>query len=211
VGLLYLEGCDPAAGPDLQMLAETIALALANLRLRETLRNQSIRDPLTGLFNRRYLDESLDLDVARSARAGGALGVIMLDVDHFKRFNDLHGHDAGDAVLQEMGKLLSQHVRKGDVACRYGGEEFVLVLPGATAEQARARAETLRAAAQAMTLSHKGQALGAVTVSLGVAAFPDHGNDPKVILTAADAALYAAKRAGRNRIEIAGAALVTAA
>ncbi|MCX6020499.1 MAG: diguanylate cyclase, partial [Chloroflexi bacterium] len=115
-------------------VAEHAALALANLRLRETLREQAIRDPLTGLFNRRFMQESLDREVSRSARNHRPLGIIMLDIDRFKLFNDTHGHDAGDAVLRELGRYLMENVRGEDIACRYGGEELMLILPDATLE-----------------------------------------------------------------------------
>jgi diguanylate cyclase (GGDEF)-like protein len=184
-------------------LAEQIALALANLRLRETLREQSIRDPLTGLFNRRFLEESLEREIRRATRSQRSLSVLMIDLDHFKRFNDTFGHDAGDALLRELGQLLQSNVRGSDIACRYGGEEFSLIMPDATAATAQERAEHIRKSAKGLDLKHAGQALGAVTLSVGVAAFPEHGDTPFLLTRAADQALYRAKAAGRDRVMLA--------
>ena len=181
-------------------LAEQVSMALANLRLQEALRDRSIRDPLTGLFNRRYLEESLGREICRARRHGQPLAVVMADVDHFKRFNDSHGHDAGDAVLAEVGKLLARQVRGEDVACRYGGEEFCLILPGASLEAARRRAEEVREAISQIEVRHGHGQLGPVTISAGVAIYPTQ--DEHQLLAAADAALYRAKRAGRNRVAI---------
>ncbi|HTO83947.1 MAG TPA: diguanylate cyclase [Methylomirabilota bacterium] len=186
-----------------EIMVENIALALGNLRLREALRNQSIRDPLTGLFNRRYLDESFTLEVARAGRARSPIAVLMIDVDHFKRFNDTFGHDAGDAVLKSVGEVLAANVRRGDIACRFGGEEFTIIAPGASAEDAGRRAEALRAAVSAIRVIHQGRPLGPITCSIGVASFPAHGSEPAEIIQAADAALYRAKQEGRNRVELA--------
>jgi len=127
-----------------ETIAEQIALALANLKLRETLRNQSIRDALTGLYNRRYLEDTLEREFYRADRSHQTVGIIMVDIDHFKQFNDQFGHDAGDSVLQALGSFLNEHIRKGDIACRYGGEEFTLILPGASIEVVQKRAEFLR-------------------------------------------------------------------
>lgn len=183
-----------------------IALALANIRLRETLRRQSVRDPLTGLFNRRYLEETLAREIARATREGSGFCVVMLDVDHFKPFNDDYGHEAGDAVLRELGTLLRTQTRGGDTACRYGGEEFTLVLGDATLDGARARCELLREMVRGMDLTYRDQPLGAITVSMGVASYPEHGDNWEALLRAADQALYRAKREGRNRVVIADAA-----
>jgi len=184
-------------------LAEQIALALANLRLREALRNQSIIDPLTGLFNRRYLEQVLERECRRALRSNRSLAVLMLDVDHFKRFNDLWGHEGGDAVLREMASLMRHLFRGEDVACRYGGEEFVLLLADATVESARARADELRLAVHGLTVQHRGQTVGAITVSVGVAVLPEHGIGPTDLIAAADHALYRAKETGRDRTECA--------
>lgn len=183
-------------------VAEHIALALANLRLHETLRNLSVRDPLTGLFNRRYMEESLEREVRRAARTKRPLGIIMLDIDHFKPFNDTFGHEAGDTLLRELGSSLQTYIRGEDVACRYGGEEFILIMPDTTLEAASQRAEQLRAAVQRLTVQHRSQTLKPVTISVGVALFPDHGATGDAVLRAADAALYKAKAKGRNRVVI---------
>lgn len=205
LGVLCLEG-EVLSEQLAVAVGEQLSLALANLRLRETLRNQSIRDPLTGLFNRRFLEESLDREMHRARRNNQTLGVMMVDLDHFKRFNDDFGHEAGDAVLQAVGHLLKTNVRAEDVPCRYGGEEFAVLLPGATLEVAAARAETLRAAAVELKVVSGGRSLGAITFSVGVAAFPQHGQDGAEVVRQADEALYRAKRAGRNQVQLAGEA-----
>jgi diguanylate cyclase (GGDEF)-like protein/PAS domain S-box-containing protein len=184
-------------------VAERIALALANLRLRDTLRSQSILDPLTGLFNRRYMEETLDLELARAARGRRAIGIIMLDIDHFKPLNDSRGHDAGDVLLRELAGLLMARVREGDIACRYGGEEFVLIMPEAPLELARRRAEELREAVRQLHVPYRGGIIGPITVSAGVAAFPEHGKTSAALVHAADSALYRAKNEGRDRVRIA--------
>ncbi|HEV2176937.1 MAG TPA: diguanylate cyclase [Terriglobia bacterium] len=169
---------------------------------REELRAQAIRDPLTGLFNRRYMEESLGRELHRALRNQQSLGVIMLDLDHFKRFNDAAGHAAGDALLKELGSLLQFRTRKEDIACRYGGEEFTVILPGMPLDLARSRAEELRAAMKDARIEHRGQSLGPVTLSVGVAAAPDHGATAEEILQAADEALYQAKAEGRDRVVV---------
>ena len=184
-------------------LAEHIGLALANLQLREPLHSQSVRDPLTGLFNRRYLEESLQREVSRAKRSKRPLGIVMLDLDNFKPFNDRLGHEAGDNVLREVGRFLQSHVRGDDIACRYGGEEFTLLLPEASLEVVRARAEHLRERIKQLQVDYHGQLLGPLTVSLGVAILPDHGGSAEAVLQAADAALYRAKTDGRERVVVA--------
>jgi len=187
----------------LRVFAEYLALALSNLKLRDTLRQQSIRDPLTGLFNRRYLEETLALEIERAKRQEGPFSVMMLDLDHFKHFNDTYGHEAGDTVLEVLGGLLQRQVRGGDIACRYGGEEFALLLPGAALEAAHKRAEQLCAGVRTLALDYKGQSLGPLTVSVGVATFPNHGESAGLVLHAADTALYQAKHEGRDRVAVA--------
>ena len=184
-------------------VAEHIGLALSNLMLRTDLRQLSIRDPLTGLFNRRYMEETLELEISRAERKEHAIGVIMLDIDHFKTFNDRFGHAAGDELLQSLGQLIRANLRAGDVACRYGGEEFVLIMPEASEEAAQRRAEELRVRAHEMEVRHLDTVLGPVSLSLGVGLYPDHGRTRDAILAAADAALYKAKQAGRDRVVIA--------
>jgi diguanylate cyclase (GGDEF)-like protein len=210
LGLLHLRPVGAAAAQRVSAekqqvavaVAEQVGLALANLTLRDTLRQQSIRDALTGLYNRRFLEESLDRELGRLARKKLPLAVIMIDVDHFKRFNDTHGHEAGDVVLRDLGLLLRRHLRQSDVACRLGGEEFTILMPETDVEIARRRAEFLRGAARELKLVHDGRPLGEVTLSLGVAAFPEHGADRESLLHAADMALYEAKRGGRDRVVV---------
>jgi diguanylate cyclase (GGDEF)-like protein len=186
-----------------QAMADRTALALANVRLRISLRQQSIRDPLTELFNRRYLEETLERELRRATRLQRPVGVVMMDLDHFKSFNDRFGHEAGDLLLRELGKLLKKHIRGGDVACRYGGEEFALILPDISLQDAQERAEQLREEIKAMNINYREQALEAITLSLGVAMFPDHGDTGILLLRAADTALYEAKRLGRDRVIVA--------
>jgi len=181
-------------------LAEQTALALSNLRLRENLRNQAIRDPLTGLFNRRYLEEFLAREIKRAQRSQLPIGIIMIDIDHFKPFNDLFGHLAGDAFLQAFGKCLLANIRGGDVACRYGGEEFLLMLPETSFEETGLRAEQIRIAAKELRVQHMQHLLGPVTLSVGVAAFPLHGSTIEGLVQSADSALYRAKEEGRDRV-----------
>lgn len=211
LGILHLCRCEgddmSLTEPALLTLAETVAnslsLSIGNLQLRERLRQQSIRDSLTGLYNRRYLDETLSREILRARRAGSHLGVIMLDIDHFKQLNDTLGHEAGDAVLSALGRFLQHHVRGDDIACRYGGEEFTLILPGASPEMVRERAEQLRVGVQSLRVRVAGSQLNTITISSGVAAMPQHGETADAVLQAADTALYRAKQAGRNRVEVA--------
>ena len=184
------------------VLARQVALALGNLKLRESLRNQSICDSLTGLFNRRYLEESLEREFSRAKRNKTSVAFLMLDLDHFKRFNDTFGHQAGDTLLRTLGDLLKKSTRGQDIACRYGGEEFVLVLTDSTIEGTLIRAEALRQEVKKMNVEYAGQLFGAVTISMGVAMFPDHGTSLGEILRAADLALYCAKREGRDRVSL---------
>jgi diguanylate cyclase (GGDEF)-like protein/PAS domain S-box-containing protein len=184
-------------------IAENLALALANLKLRETLQNQAIRDPLTGLYNRRYLEETMDREIHHSRRLKAPLGVVMLDLDHFQAFNDNFGHGAGDALLSALAHVITAGIRSEDIVCRYGGEEFLLVLPGASLETTRERAENVRQAVTALQVKYQGRFLKSTTISLGVAIFPDHGRTAEEVITAADAALYQAKQAGRDRVQIA--------
>ncbi len=184
-------------------VAERIALALANLKLNEALQQQSIRDPLTGLFNRRYLEESLEREVNRAERNQQAVGIIMMDVDHFKHFNDTYGHEAGDTILRELGVFLRKSIRKADIACRYGGEELILILPESSLEVCQERAERIRQGIKNLDVQHQRQKLGSISLSLGVAMFPDHGLTGAAVIEAADAALYMAKKKGRDRVIIA--------
>lgn len=166
-------------------------------------RELSIRDPLTELFNRRYLDETVIREVRGAQRSGEPIGVIILDIDHFKGINDGSGHEAGDAVLQALGRMFLESVRGYDIACRYGGDEFVLVLPGASRQVTRQRAESVRTAVHSLSAETGSLAVGSITISLGVAAFPDDGSTFQAVLKSADDALYRAKQAGRDRVGVA--------
>ena len=182
-------------------IAEQLALAVANMNLREALRSQSIRDPLTGWFNRRYMEETLEREISRAARNRRPLAVIMLDVDNFKQLNDAYGHEAGDLALQNLCETLKSHVRNEDVACRLGGDEFVLVLPDTSAELAAQRAEELRSAVAHIDLQYQGRLLEPMTLSFGIAIFPANGRTLKDLLRASDNALFRAKDEGRDRVQ----------
>ncbi|MDI1265752.1 MAG: diguanylate cyclase [bacterium] len=181
--------------------AEHLSIAIANMKLREGLRDQSVRDVLTGLNNRRYLLETARRELLRAERNRHPVSVMTIDVDHFKTFNDNHGHDAGDTVLRHVGEILSAMFADDAVPCRFGGEEFVVLLPGADIDEAATRAEELRAKIEALTIRYADGQLPRVTISAGIAGFPDAGGNLMDILKAADEALYRAKQNGRNRIE----------
>lgn len=197
------QAADAVAGQSLALrAAEHLALGLGNLRLRESLRIQSIRDPLTDLYNRRYLEETLGRELTRAGRNGNPVGIISFDIDHFKMLNDRFGHEAGDAVLRSLGPLIKRHFRSEDIACRYGGEEFTVVLPDSPLERTANRAESLRSAVEALRTPFPTGDLS-VTVSIGVAEFPLHGESHTDVMRAADLALYAAKARGRNVVDVA--------
>jgi len=210
-GLLHLHGVPawngealPDAANDrcqlIHSASEHISLSIANLKLQESLRQQSIRDILTGLYNRRHMEASLHREIARADRSGRPCGVIMIDVDHFKKFNDTLGHQAGDALLKGLGAFLQHHVRGEDIPCRYGGEEFIMILPGADPEGALKRAEQIRAEVEsALKVPFESGFLPQVTISLGVSCYPIHADSAETAVKAADAALYRSKQAGRNR------------
>jgi diguanylate cyclase (GGDEF)-like protein len=179
-------------------MAQSVALALGNLRMRETLESQSVRDSLTGLFNRRYLEESLDRELAHATRHQLPLGLIMTDLDNFKSYNDRFGHFSGDDLLRSIADVLRGGVRAGDIACRYGGDEFAIILPGASLEVTRARAEDLRQSIKQLHRIFQQQAVEPVTLSTGVAAYPQHGSTAHDLLRLADVALYRAKAQGRD-------------
>ncbi len=208
-GILHLRHSEHLDTEELQRwrqlgdaMAHQVALALNNLVLREQLQQQATRDGLTGLYNRRYLDATLPRELQRVARQQQSIGVIMLDIDHFKHFNDSYGHDAGDALLRAVGAFLRNNTRGEDIACRYGGEEFILVLPSAGIIDTQQRAEAIRSGIQALHLEHHGQPLETVTVSLGVAVLSDSSaaTSADMLIRQADQALYRAKRAGRNQV-----------
>ncbi|MFH2051986.1 MAG: diguanylate cyclase [bacterium] len=185
-------------------LGEAIKLSLYNLRLQTKLREQANHDPLTGLFNRRYLVDSLDRELHLAQRQGTALGLVVLDLDHFKDFNDSYGHEAGDLLLQKVGDTLQSAVRQSDIVCRYGGEEFVLVMPESPGADTCRRVDELRLLVRNLTIRHEDRLLGSVTVSAGVAVAPDDGLTARELFAAADAALYTAKNGGRDRLACSG-------
>ena len=184
-------------------VSEQLAMSVANLRLRETLRHQSIRDALTGLYNRRFFQDSLEREIRRVRRRGATLGLLMIDIDDFKVYNDTYGHEAGDLLLRLLGDLLRRRVRSEDIACRYGGEEFALILPEATLETTQVRAEELREEVKRLRPVYQDGPLGGITVSIGVAAYPEHGPQGEDIVRAADTALYNSKAYGRDCISLA--------
>ena len=192
-----------AARAQLRAFVDQLAAALVALEQQEALRGLASRDALTGLFNRRYLDELLEREVLRGQRAQRPLTVAIFDIDHFKRFNDTWGHDAGDYVLREMAHLATHHMRASDAVCRFGGEEFVFVLPDTAAEAVLPRLQAFVQAVRALALAYEGKALGAISVSMGVATLPADAHDASGLLRAADHALYRAKAGGRDRIEVA--------
>ena len=217
VGVLHLEfesgaqpqgefGRDSLRDPYQQLAinaASQIALSLASLQLRETLREQSIRDPLTRLFNRRFLEESLARELQLAARKRQSIAVLFLDLDHFKRFNDTFGHDAGDMVLQSLADLLRNFFRATDICCRYGGEEFAIILTESTSRDAAIRADALRSEVKGLRLQYKKQPLGPLTLSVGIAAFPEHGSTSEDLLKIADQCLYESKNRGRDIVTVA--------
>ena len=185
------------------MVGEAIKLSLSNLKLREKLREQATRDPLTGLFNRRHLEESLSRELHRARRGKSPLCIAMLDLDHFKKFNDTFGHQAGDLLLRELGQVLREKLRKSDIACRYGGEEFVIVMPDSSLADTFQRLEEIRVLVKKLEIRHGEQLLGTITISAGIAGTRENGGMTiREFLHAADTALYAAKQAGRDRVVV---------
>jgi diguanylate cyclase (GGDEF)-like protein len=206
IGLFHLVGADghrEPSGVPVEALAvsvaEHIGLALTNLRLLESLRHRSIRDPLTGLFNRRYLEETLEREISRAERSGSPISLMVLDIDGFKAFNDTHGHTPGDALMRELSDLLQRQTRGGDAACRFGGDEFLLLLPETSFEVAMRRAEELRSEVRGYDFVIGGDDVH-VTITVGVAAFPHHAADMPSLIRAADEAMYRAKRAGGDAV-----------
>ena len=181
---------------------EHIALAIGNLRLREQLRLQAIRDPLTGLFNRRFMEEALEREIQRAAPFGSPLAVILLDLDHFKQINDGHGHGTADLVLQAFGAVVTRILRAGDMGCRFGGDEFLIILPDADLTVAQAVARDIVEAVRRLPQAHPGRLPERLSASSGVAAFPLHGATPAALLRAADEALYLAKERGRDQVAV---------
>jgi two-component system, cell cycle response regulator len=169
----------------------------------DALRVLATRDPLTGLYNRRYMEETLERELHRAKRENYPIGLILFDIDHFKNFNDLYGHVGGDLILRELGELLKKSTRQSDVVCRYGGEEFIIVMPRATSKLTLERAEKIRQAVKQLSVVHNGQRLNALSISAGVAVYPDYGNEVDPLIMAADAALYRAKADGRDCVMLA--------
>ncbi|WP_340108038.1 diguanylate cyclase [Pikeienuella sp. HZG-20] len=206
VGLLSVE-LEASAGTDTQKLVnfcgEHISLAIANVKMRDLLREQSTRDPLTGLYNRRYFLDYAHRETRRCATQNRPAALISLDVDHFKKFNDTHGHDAGDTVLRAVAEVLQKMFREADVPCRHGGEEFLVLMPGCGRERALERAEQLRIAIEAMRPRHRSKTLS-ITASIGLSTIPDDGESLQDLMLAADEALYSAKGSGRNQVIAAG-------
>jgi diguanylate cyclase (GGDEF)-like protein len=180
-------------------LADSMSLALSNIALREKLRTQSLRDPLTGLYNRRYMEDALERYVSLSERSGTATSVVMIDLDNFKRLNDEHGHAKGDAVLRDVAAQLIAALRPSDVVSRYGGEELLVILPNCGIEDAAHKAEIMRARIEALSEPHG----TSISASFGVAAVPETSTSPVDVIPMADAALYAAKKAGKNCVRLA--------
>jgi diguanylate cyclase (GGDEF)-like protein/PAS domain S-box-containing protein len=203
VSNVYLVGSEKVIQCNIRDITERKQAQDALLKSQALLRELSVRDHLTGLFNRRYMEETLERELLRASRKGLSLGIMMLDVDHFKRFNDTWGHAAGDKVLRELGSLLLRQVRGEDIASRYGGDEFIIVLPDASREVTRERANRLCEHTRCLKTHFKGQIFEMITFSVGVAVFPENGFTSAEILKAADAALYRAKREGRDRVIVA--------
>lgn len=210
IGVLVIAADGPLEGTQVATLAEQLSLAISNVALRDTLRHQSTVDPLTGLYNRRFFDESLKRELARAQRSRSACSVVMVDLDHFKRVNDTYGHDGGDLVLKAASRAILQRVRASDVACRYGGEELVLMLPDCGAQEAAKCAEAIREALTGIAIQHLGQTISGISASFGVAQWPGQGDGEQGLLQAADRALYAAKKGGRNRVVVAEGELAPA-
>jgi len=183
--------------------SEQLGLALANLKLHEALIAQSVRDPLTGLYNRRFMQESLERELVQTHRTGNKVGIIMLDIDHFKNFNDTHGHAAGDTVLQNVSNFLQDTIRSFDIVCRYGGEEFIIILPDIEEDTLMQRAEEIRKGISRLEIQHRNKKLDNLTVSLGVSLSPKHGSSMDELINVADAALYKAKNSGRDCVKMA--------
>ncbi len=210
IGLLHLRAIEGVSIEQFEtsrklarLTAEQISMAIANVRMRDQLQDQSIRDPLTGLFNRRHLTESLRRLIRRSERNDEPLSIVSIDVDDFKKFNDNHGHDAGDMVLRAVGGVLEQGCNGDEVACRFGGEEFMLLIPKLDQKQMMKRADEVREAVSAIAVRYGERELPHITISVGVAMFPDHGDLPQDLMNAADRALYQAKTQGRNQVVLA--------
>ena len=204
LGVFYIGSLYRGRITEIKPLAETVAkhisLALANLKLRDTLNHLRLRDPLTKLYNRHYLEEALEREIQRSVHHSLPLGLILLHIDRFEDFNNRLGHAAGDLLLREMGLFLLSQIRECDLACRYRGEEFLILLPEASLDTTQQQAEQLRLNIKRLNVEYNGQALGSITISCGVASFAAHGLAAKAALQAAHTALNQAKEQGCDRI-----------
>jgi diguanylate cyclase (GGDEF)-like protein/PAS domain S-box-containing protein len=206
VSNVYLVGEEKVIQCNIRDITERVQAQKALVKSEALLREQSVRDHLTGLFNRRYMEVTLERELLRAFRKNLTLGIIMIDVDDFKRFNDTYGHAAGDKILQEVSSVLLDHVRKEDIPSRYGGDEFILVLPDASREVSQERAERLGEMVHNLHIQYAGQTLEAITLSMGVAVFPEDGSSSEDVLKAADDALYRAKRERCRQVESANQA-----
>jgi diguanylate cyclase (GGDEF)-like protein len=216
LGILYVQCSTSLIAVDamrnmesLEELAEIASMSIAGLNLRSRLEHQSIRDGLTNLYNRHFMEISLDREIRRAGRNNADLSVLMLDVDHFKKFNDTYGHEAGDCILREVAETFGQSVRQDDIICRYGGEEFVIIMPETFQGAAFERAEIVRERVSQLRVRFRSEALREITISIGVATFPHSGATLEELLRAADGALYMAKHNGRNQVVIADASPIT--
>lgn len=184
------------------IFAEYLSLSIANIKLSEKLTRQSVRDPLTRLYNRRYMDEIIQHEILRAARQQNRIGIVMVDIDHFKQINDTYGHEAGDEYLIRLADFFKLKIRSSDFVFRYGGEEFMLILPESSVEDTYKYAESLRIEIKNLKINFRGQLLPLITLSFGIAAYPDHGLETIELLRVADKALYRAKEEGRDRVII---------
>ncbi len=209
-GLLYLQSPDPSGEHafdrvmmQVRSFADQLSLALVNIELRERLQNMAIKDPLTELYNRRFLDEALSRELLIAERKSAKVCIAMVDIDHFKKFNDSYGHPAGDVVLKQVARHIANAVRRSDIVCRYGGEEMLVVMPDCNLDEGVKKAGAVREGIRSLILRSDGVELPSVTVSIGVAIYPDHALDRVELVSCADQALYRAKKSGRDRVVVA--------
>jgi diguanylate cyclase (GGDEF)-like protein len=204
VSNVYLAGKEKVIQCNIRDITERHQAEDALLKSEALFREQSVRDHLTGLFNRRYMEETLERELRRAARRQLTLGIIMLDVDNFKHFNDTWGHAAGDMILHDLGSFLLQYIRGEDIASRFGGDEFIIILPDASQSVALERARLINAFSKQLHFTKEDQIMDAVSFSIGVATYPADGFSSISLMRAVDAALYRAKRNGRGQVKLAG-------